>query len=86
MKRATTHPDHAWGMLEKRIAWVRRVYRLSRNTMARIVPRGPREFFGGMRKPMEFMFSGAIATRLTGAVESCLGLVSGKATTLYRRM
>jgi hypothetical protein len=43
-------------------------------------------FFGGMRKPMEFMFSGAIAIRLTGAVESCLGLVSGKATTLYRRM
>jgi hypothetical protein len=82
--------DHAsrprLGHARETIAWVRRVYRLSRNTMTRIVPRGPREFFGGMRKPMEFIFSGAIAIRLTGAVESCLELVSGKATTLYRRM
>jgi hypothetical protein len=56
--------------------------------MARIVPdnRGARDFFSGMTKPREFTFSGAIAIHLAGPAGSCPGLVSGKATTLYRQM
>ena len=62
MRRATTHLDHAWSMLEKIIARVRHVDRSSRNTMAKIRPenRGALEFFGGMPKLTEFTCSGAM--------------------------